>query len=87
MVAAIVGTGCLRQGFSGRKVFLKISQNSHKNISIRGLLLKLHASATLSKKILQHSCFPVNCSNVRTSFLKDTSGGLFANLSARPNIF
>ena len=53
------------QNYSVKKVFLEISQNSHENTSARvSFLINLQAlglrPATLLKRRLWHTCFPVN---------------------------
>ena len=56
-------TGGVRQV----KVFLQISQNSQESLR----------PATLLKKGLWHSCFPINVAKfLRTPFLQNTSGRL-----------
>ena len=62
------------QRCSVKKVFLEISQNSQENNCARvSFLIKLQARpATLLKKKLWHSCFPVNFVKfLRTPFYKE----------------
>ena len=62
------------QRYSVKKLFFKISQSSQENTCVRVCLFfvfffdKVAAAATLFKKRLQHSCFPVNFVKFLRSF-------------------
>ena len=63
-------SGAVTRRCSVKNAFLKISQNSHENISIK--------TSVLLKKRLRCRCFPVNFSKfLRTLFLQNTFGGYF----------
>ena len=62
------------RGVLWKKVFFEISQNSQENTCARVSFLR---PATLFKKKLWHSCFPVNFAKfLRPTFLQNTSGRL-----------
>ena len=69
---------------SGKKVFLKISQNSQENTCARVFFFNKFAGlrpATLLKKRLWCRCFSVNFAEfLRTPFSQNTSEGLFLAL-------
>ena len=67
-------TEAVAQGCSVKKMFLETSQNSQENTCECECL----RPATLLKKRLWHSCFPVNFMKfLITFFLYSTSGGCF----------
>ena len=77
---------------SVKDMFLEISQNSQGNTCARDSFLIKLLPATLLKKTLRHSCFPVNFEKfLRTPFLRNTSRRLllevFVIKSCYPQLF